>query len=465
MSTEQPTVSVIVPTLNEAKNLPLIFSHLPLRSIHEVILVDGRSTDETVEVARRLLPSIKVALEPAPGKGAALRAGYRAASGDILIVMDADGSNDPRELPRFVQALLEGADFAKGSRFAPHGGTSDMPRVRQMGNALFVRLVNVLFSATFTDLCYGYHAFWRYCLDSIDLEDVDGFEIDTALYLRALRERLRVIEVPSFEGYRFHGIGKLQTLPDGWRVLRTILAEWWVRLRAPAKDLHLGFRGPTPAEIEAAQPRLRGRAAPLARNGDPALTRTPALASRLCVEPAGGLTLMPSAGDLLAVQHNLRSLLETLLRDSLLTLDAASGSVVLMDERGGALDSLATFQGKVQTLPSQATLDLLHGGLAGWIVANRQPALVTNTLTDPRWLCRPWEFSQSRARSAVGTPLLAGERVAGVLILARPEAGQFAEADAASLVSLAAGMDARSPGLARNGNGNGHGRRGAARMH
>src|SRR6266542_7117734 len=165
-------VSVVIPTLNEAKNIPLIFPHIPMGVVDEVILVDGRSTDGTVEVARRLMPSVKVVLEPTPGKGAALRAGYRAATGDIIVVVDADGSNDPREIPRYLRTLIEGADFAKGSRFAHHGGTTDMPRFRQAGNLFFVMLVNLLFSTTFTDLCYGYHGFWRYCLDLIDRENV-----------------------------------------------------------------------------------------------------------------------------------------------------------------------------------------------------------------------------------------------------------------------------------------------------
>jgi glycosyltransferase involved in cell wall biosynthesis len=169
-------VSVIIPTLNEADNLPLVLPYIPLDMIHEVILVDGGSIDRTIEVAKRLMPSIRVIIEPRRGKGLALRKGYEAASGDILIVLDADGSNDPWEIPRF---LLEGADFAKGSRFADQGGTTDMPRIRVLGNSAFVILVNLFFGCKFSDLCYGYHAFWRYCLDLINLSDVDGFEIDT----------------------------------------------------------------------------------------------------------------------------------------------------------------------------------------------------------------------------------------------------------------------------------------------
>ena len=238
----RPTVSVIIPTLNEAKNLPLVLPYLPMDLIDEVILVDGRSTDGTVAVSRRIMPSIKLVMEKKPGKGAALVAGYQASSGDIIIVLDADGSNDPREIPRFIQALREGADFVKGSRFTSGGGTTDMPRIRRLGNAGFVHLVNLLFNGTFTDLCYGYHAFWRYCLDTLDLEGVNGFEIDTALYLRAMRKKLKIREVPSFEGYRFYGVGKLRTFPDGFRVLWTILSEFSESIRHPQRDLPIGFR-------------------------------------------------------------------------------------------------------------------------------------------------------------------------------------------------------------------------------
>ncbi len=239
----RPTVSVIIPTLNEAKNLPLILPYLPMDLISEVLLVDGRSTDGTVETARKIMSSIKVVMEKIPGKGAALLAGYKASSSEIIIVMDADGSNDPREIPRFLNALMQGADFVKGSRFASGGGTTDMPRIRRFGNAAFVHIVNLLFNSTFTDLCYGYHAFWAYSLCTLDLTEVNGFEIDTALYLRALNDKLKISEVPSFEGYRFYGSGKLRTIPDGFRVLNTIFKEYLRSVLHPYRDLQMGFKG------------------------------------------------------------------------------------------------------------------------------------------------------------------------------------------------------------------------------
>lgn len=242
----RPTVTVVIPTLNQAENLPLVLPYLPHDWIDEVILVDGLSTDDTVEVAKVLLPSIKIVLEGRPGKGIALRTGHETARSDIIVSMDADGSNDPREIPRFVEALIQGADFAKGSRFAPGGGTTDMPRYRKLGNLFFVSLTNILFNGTFTDLCYGYNAFWRHCLNTFDQVYADGFEIETAIYTRALREKLRIAEVPSFEGYRFNGIGKLKTFPDGWRVLCTIIREWFSSWKLSWRDIHVGFRAAPP---------------------------------------------------------------------------------------------------------------------------------------------------------------------------------------------------------------------------
>jgi Glycosyl transferase family 2 len=220
-------VSVVIPTLNEEQNLEHVLPRIP-PWVHEVILVDGHSTDGTVERAYELCPRIRVVMQNARGKGAALRSGFAAVTGDIIVMLDADGSMDPGEIPLFVGALLAGADFAKGSRFAQGGGTADMPLHRRMGNRGFVGLVRLLFGGQFSDLCYGYNAFWRHVLPALNL-DGDGFEIETIMNVRALRGGLKVSEVPSFEAVRVHGTGRLQTLPDGWRVLKAICREWCLK--------------------------------------------------------------------------------------------------------------------------------------------------------------------------------------------------------------------------------------------
>jgi glycosyltransferase involved in cell wall biosynthesis len=220
---EWPRVSVVIPTLNEALNLPLVLADIP-ESVHEIVIVDGLSTDGTPDVARAVRPDATIVLQTGRGKGDALRCGFEVASGDILVMLDADGSANPAEIPRFVQALLDGADFAKGSRFCDDGGSSDLTALRRFGNRVLSGTVNTLFRTSYSDLCYGYNAFWRHCLPAMSV-DCAGFEIETLINIRVGRAGLNVQEVPSFERDRIYGQSNLRTFRDGGRVLRTILRE------------------------------------------------------------------------------------------------------------------------------------------------------------------------------------------------------------------------------------------------
>ena len=129
---------------------------------------------------------------------------------------------NPQELYAIVGQLVAGADFVKGSRFVQGGGTSDMELHRKMGNWGLMKVAQVLFGGRYSDLCYGYFAFWRSHLRVL-APDVDGFEIETLLNVRALKCKLQVAEVPSFEARRIHGVSNLRTIPDGWRVLMKIM--------------------------------------------------------------------------------------------------------------------------------------------------------------------------------------------------------------------------------------------------
>lgn len=222
-ATRRTKVSVVVPAMNEAKNIGHVLEQLP-EGMHEVILVDGNSEDNTIEAAREAYPDIRVLVQSGRGKGDAFRTGFAAVTGNLIVMLDADGSADPAEIPRFIEALEAGADFAKGSRYLPGGGSTDITGLRSLGNKVLSGSANLLHGTHFTDLCYGYNAFWARCLPFISL-DVPGFEVETLINLRIAGAGMKITEVPSYELDRIHGESNLNTFRDGFRVLGTIMRE------------------------------------------------------------------------------------------------------------------------------------------------------------------------------------------------------------------------------------------------
>ncbi|WP_313811096.1 glycosyltransferase family 2 protein [Glutamicibacter sp.] len=220
----RPKVSLIIPTLNEAENLNLVLPTIP-SIVDEVVIVDSESTDGTLAVVRELCPDAVIVTETRRGKGHALRTGFETSTGDIIVMMDADGSMNVADIGVFVAALNSGVDVVKGSRFLQGGGSSDLTLLRTAGNLALTHAVRLAFGGRYTDLCYGYMAFWRHVLPAFDDESVSGFEIETFLNIRALAAGLRVAEVASFESPRVHGESNLRTFRDGARALRTIVRE------------------------------------------------------------------------------------------------------------------------------------------------------------------------------------------------------------------------------------------------
>ncbi len=256
-STGTPTVSVVIPARNEARNLPYVLQRIPA-NVLEVILVDGHSVDDTVDVALRTLSDVVVVTQARTGKGNALAAGFAASRGEYIVMLDADGSMDPTEMGRFVDALDAGAHYVKGSRFLAGGGSDDITVVRRWGNRALNGLTNALFRTRYSDLCYGYNAFRRDCLPVFALPDPadtsspsrwgDGFEVETLLTTRVARTGLTVREVPSFENCRRYGTTNLRTFRDGFRALLTILRERFVTAR-PRVDRHPYPRPGVPAPV------------------------------------------------------------------------------------------------------------------------------------------------------------------------------------------------------------------------
>jgi glycosyltransferase involved in cell wall biosynthesis len=218
------TTSVVIPTLNEAENLPGIFAVLP-KTIVELIIVDGLSTDGTVDVAKELWPSAQIVLETKRGKGSALLAGFEAAEGKFVVAIDADGSTRPEEITLFVQALQDGADFVTGSRFIKGAGSDDLTPIRKFGSWGISVAANIMFGSKYTDINYGFNGFRRDCLEQLNLH-CQGFEIEALMNVKAQQAGLKIVEVPCFERARVHGKSNLHPVKDGSRILRTMIAEW-----------------------------------------------------------------------------------------------------------------------------------------------------------------------------------------------------------------------------------------------
>jgi len=221
VSAATPSVSLVIPVRNEARNIAWVLEQIA-DDVNEIILVDGNSSDVTLITALSYRPDIKVVPQEGVGKGSALRTGFLAATGDIIVMMDADGSMAPQEIRHYLHFLTNGYDFVKGSRFIAGGGSLDITPFRRLGNRFLLTVFNTLYGADLTDLCYGFCAFHRRYLEHLDLS-ATGFEIEAEMVVRAMRGGLRIAEVPSLELPRRAGESNLRAIRDGTRVLRTVL--------------------------------------------------------------------------------------------------------------------------------------------------------------------------------------------------------------------------------------------------
>ncbi|MDO4761903.1 MAG: glycosyltransferase family 2 protein [Corynebacterium sp.] len=242
----QPKVTIVIPSMDETDNLTFLLPQL--NPHYEVIIVEGKNYKRTLHTAQQLRPNTHVITHPRPGKGNALITGWTHATGDYIIMLDADGSADPNEIPTFITPLTQGADMAKGTRYKPTGGSADLTHIRSLGNRALTLLTNILFNQRFTDLCYGYNAFRTDILNKLNLPTPngnthnyqwgDGFEIETLFICRAATAQLTITEVPSFEHHRVHGRSNLHAWHDGKKVLRTILTEFINHHRTPQHQPH-----------------------------------------------------------------------------------------------------------------------------------------------------------------------------------------------------------------------------------
>ncbi len=223
-------LSIAIPAMNEAANLPHVLPRIPvLPEIVETILVDGGSTDDTIGVARTCLPGIRMVRQGGKGKSDAVRCGMQAAVGEFVLVMDADGSHDPADIPRFIAVARAGYDLVKGSRYLPGGGSFDDTRLRRTLVRLTDAVANVLWGARFTDIVFGMFLIRRQCFLNLDITS-NGFAIESQIMARASRRGYRIREIPVIERSRLSGSSHLSIIRDGWFIGSTVFAEFGQRV-------------------------------------------------------------------------------------------------------------------------------------------------------------------------------------------------------------------------------------------
>jgi glycosyltransferase involved in cell wall biosynthesis len=218
---QKPSVTVLVCTFNEENNLPYVLPLIP-KWVDEVLLIDGHSTDNTISVARKLIPDIRIQVQPNKGKDDALQYGVSLATGEIVITLDADGNSDPKDIPSFIEPLSNGYDFVKGSRFLKTKPLH-MSSYRRFGNWVLCMEVNLLYGAKFTDVCSGSNSFWKKAWEKIKFPEEFGYE--PLIIIRAKKAGLKITEIPNLDKGRISGKSKLPSWPQGYQTFMAILKE------------------------------------------------------------------------------------------------------------------------------------------------------------------------------------------------------------------------------------------------
>lgn len=222
-------VSIVIPAMNEEENLPMVIGKVnQLKEkvkeyVFEVIVVDDHSVDKTSEVALKEGANV-IRNEYKPGKGNALRYGFERTTGDYIVMLDADCSHNPLDIPKFLEKLEEGAGLVIGSRI--YGGSDEYTRVRAFGNIMLTFVFGLFHGRYLSDALNGFKAFkkdifWDFKYNSSD------FEIEIELLVNTIRKGYPISEVPSHEEARKAGKAKSKVVKHGTKFLLRIIREWF----------------------------------------------------------------------------------------------------------------------------------------------------------------------------------------------------------------------------------------------
>ncbi|MFC1594564.1 glycosyltransferase family 2 protein [Candidatus Omnitrophota bacterium] len=221
------TFSLIMLCLNELECLKVILPRIKKEWVEEIIIVDGHSTDGSIEYAKEL--GFDVLLQKGIGPIAGYQEGIEAAKGDAVITFTPDGNMIPEKIPELVSKMKEGYDMVIVSRYAPGAKSYDDTLVSGFGNWMFTKLVNSLYRCRYTDVLGFYRAFRKDLLQRLDLHGKIRITVDTQLCIRCAKRKMKVAEIPGDEPPRISGESYRSIIKNGCLELFTIFEELFLR--------------------------------------------------------------------------------------------------------------------------------------------------------------------------------------------------------------------------------------------
>lgn len=215
--------TVIIPTFNEVESIEKVLSQIPKDKVDEILVIDAPSFDGTAELVKKT--GYPLIIQEGKGFGRAIATGVKHAKGDVVVVLNGDGSQNPEDIPKLLEKIEQGYDLVLASRYLPEAGSDDDTLIHYIGNRFFTYLCNILYKTRISDSLYFFIAARKRVFEIIKPESPHfGYCIE--IPIKAHQAGLKIAEIPSFERKRMGGKGKVSALSVGPKTLWTLLKQW-----------------------------------------------------------------------------------------------------------------------------------------------------------------------------------------------------------------------------------------------
>lgn len=218
-------LSIIVPCHNEEKNVGAVLKKIRdvVKSDVEIIVVDDGSTDNTAGVGMENGAKV-IRHSSKQGKGVSIRDGIALAKNEVVLFLDGDGQDDPKDIANLLQAINHGADFVIGSRWLGELREGAISKLNYFATSMITTIINLLFNSNITDSQAGFRCVRKSKLKKFQLK-ARGYEIETEMLIKAIKHKLKIVEVPVTRSRRLHGTSHMKRFRLGFKILFLLSKE------------------------------------------------------------------------------------------------------------------------------------------------------------------------------------------------------------------------------------------------